>query len=123
MSGDEHTAHRFDRGRGEGDSAEVKLLDDLRGVTVARGRIGADLATPVRVVGRVARLRAARRGADLGLHDERDRGVEQPGAGERREAEDRRGRETTPGSDQRRRRDLGTVHLGEAVHRRAEQIR
>ena len=38
---------------------EVQLLDDLRGVAVAGRRIGADLAAPMRMVGRIARLRPA----------------------------------------------------------------
>jgi len=71
----------------------------------------------------LARLAATLARADLALHDDRTRGIDEPGARERQECQDRRRRVAPGARHELRRPDVVPVQLRDPVHGRAEQLR
>ena len=87
---------------------------DLGDVAMPGGRVGLHAALHLAQVRPLGRRAAGTRDARLAIHC--DRPVGQPGLGQRREGEQRRGRVAAGARDPARARDPGTIQLGQRVH-------
>jgi len=122
VRGRQDPAHELDGGHGQL-QAHAELLLDLGRVPVA-DRL--ERPHDARALGgwrALAGLAPALARADLALHDDRPRRIDEARTRERQEGQERGRRVAARAGDELRRPDLVTMELRDPVHRRAEQLR